>query len=873
MQKELAEAGEASSAVRQRRAYKNIVRDGEDLLEGSPAAPNRWRVLAIMFEGQKQLLGLDNSTANREALLETCERLAEAPDELADLRLEADMLLSEQELSGRNADVTERAEALAQLIARYRDTPGEAKCLMMAALIAPKLEAFELGEEIDRTLGERFAGDLDVIEWRRKHRDFSHLPVQFAGTFARVDGAMLSFPVDGMGHTCVMSFWSRETPDLATFFDEIKDLQARFPGQFEVFSFNVDELPDAGQSILRARGLDWTALQLPGGRASQVYRAYANADPVAIRVNSFGHAFISASQTRVIAEEAPMEQNFDELRYHVQLQALLVGEFLVHEAHPTGESIPAEVHDAIESCFVAPPLRYRITRSEALANYTRADELCRTAIAQHSDASDLWLVRNRRIIALLGRWNLATEPKYLEAAVQEARAALAGKLPSGAEVVPHFCLAKEALRRGDTNPRRLLATWVDDTWGDKAPASAYAAAAILAMDANAGELHDQFREKLLETHAGEPSLWPVIAFLLDQNHRYRLFKPNFYHPPSRARRIERARLRSNAAVFHWPPDLCGPLEAGFQSLSGETVTLPQATDGKLTFLLFVEPPAGSGTEFPTLINGAVSEDSRGNPVVTKGVMQHAFEFADLHVHEGIKVIAAFLSDDVDRVKVLIDTHQWPCEAVLVPGGLTSPLVRRLGVLSADCVPNIVLLRPDGSILWSLSGIVHPQVRSEGIGETLGVISRAMGDYVNAHEMEASLQAFEKGDFEEAVRLFSGPFPSPERPSLDDWTAPRLHGRALAHMQLKNWEAALPDLEAAIESHQWMLNSRKPCPCQQVKRLLLTKAEVLDQLGRSQEAQAAREQAEAARNSHGATRSGSLHDQLESMNRERGEGSS
>ncbi|NIP93196.1 MAG: hypothetical protein GWO24_06970, partial [Akkermansiaceae bacterium] len=36
LQKELAEAGAVSSSIRKRRAYKNVVRDGEDLLEDSP---------------------------------------------------------------------------------------------------------------------------------------------------------------------------------------------------------------------------------------------------------------------------------------------------------------------------------------------------------------------------------------------------------------------------------------------------------------------------------------------------------------------------------------------------------------------------------------------------------------------------------------------------------------------------------------------------------------------------------------------------------------------------------------------------------------------------------------------------------------------
>jgi hypothetical protein len=96
IQKELAEAGEATSSLRKRRAYKNVARNGEDLFEDSPAAPNRWRVLGIVLQARKHLIGLDNSDRNREALFATCAQLAQAPDEQAELRLEADLLLSEK---------------------------------------------------------------------------------------------------------------------------------------------------------------------------------------------------------------------------------------------------------------------------------------------------------------------------------------------------------------------------------------------------------------------------------------------------------------------------------------------------------------------------------------------------------------------------------------------------------------------------------------------------------------------------------------------------------------------------------------------------------------------------------------------------------
>ena len=874
LQEELREAGKVSSAIRKRRAFKGVVRKGRALLEApraaASAAPDRFRVLEIMLQSQKRLLGLENSARNRQSLFETCAKLAVAPDELADLRLEADMLLSERELSRKNADVKERTQALTDLIERYRDTPGEAKSLMMASLIAPKLEAFDLEKQILRTLDQRFAGDLDVIEWRRKHHGYGHERVLFTGTYTRADGTSLTFPIDGMGHTCLMVFWSEKSPDIATFLAMIKDLQFRFPGQLEVFSFNLDELADGGEKTLRAMGLDWTALLLPGGRKSQICRVVARQDPVAVRVNAHGHAFLPSTLIDTLIEDVSMEQNLDDLRYLAQLQSLLVGDFLVNATGSgkkparTAESIPAETLEAMQDCFIAPPLRYRLTRVEALANYVKAEKICRDAIARYPNASDLWLVRNRRIIALLGMWKHAFEPKHLAAAVAEARIALAASPPRGADIAARFCLAKNALRQGKSAPHIVLSELIEAAGASEAQASAYATAATLAMDVNAVDLFATYRERLLETYDGDPALWPVVSFLLDQNHSFRLFKANYYMPPSLARRIVRAKLRSNAAALDRTPGIRGPLKAEFNTLSGGKLSLPQATDGKLTLLMFVEPPTDPSAEFPTAIIGAIREDSRGRKIETKGAMQHAFEFADQHVNKGLQVIAAFLSEDPVRLQALVEKHQWPCQTVLVPGGLRNPMVRRLGILSADRVPNIVLLRPDGTIAWRLSGIVHPQLRSEGVNELLHVIVRAMKAHIDVFEMERSLGAFEKGELEEAVRLFSGPFPPPKRPKPDEWTAPRLHGRALTHMKLKNWEAALADIDAAIEAHQWVYNAKKPCVCQRVAQLRLTRATVLEQLGRMQEAEEARQQAADAKTSHGASRAGRLHDKLESL---------
>ncbi|MFT7172613.1 MAG: hypothetical protein ACI9NQ_000825, partial [Paracoccaceae bacterium] len=246
LQEELAEVGKASSSIRKRRACKGVIRDGEAILKASPSAPNRFQVLAIVLETQKKLLGLENSERNREALLKTCEKLARASDEYAEFRLEADLLLSERDLALKNADLKERTEVLTSIVERYRSTSAEAKSLMMAARIAPKLEADELERTILQRMGLHFAGDPEVIEFRRKHLGSSKLDVLFAGTFTRADGVTLRFPDDLMGRQSVMVFWSRQTPGFEAYLKQIKEQEDQFPDRFKVFSFNVDELPDAG---------------------------------------------------------------------------------------------------------------------------------------------------------------------------------------------------------------------------------------------------------------------------------------------------------------------------------------------------------------------------------------------------------------------------------------------------------------------------------------------------------------------------------------------------------------------------------------------------------------------------------------------------
>ena len=129
LERELKQGALAKSVVEVRMACKSVARQASALLEATPEAPNRYAVLTVLFQCQKRLLGLEMTERNRNALFETCASLSKAPDEYAEIRLEADMLLSERDLAEAEATAVERAEALAKMLSKYRGTPAEWKSL------------------------------------------------------------------------------------------------------------------------------------------------------------------------------------------------------------------------------------------------------------------------------------------------------------------------------------------------------------------------------------------------------------------------------------------------------------------------------------------------------------------------------------------------------------------------------------------------------------------------------------------------------------------------------------------------------------------------------------------------------------------------
>ncbi|HAC78751.1 MAG TPA: hypothetical protein DCG06_00525 [Deltaproteobacteria bacterium] len=788
LQKELIEAGKASSSTRKRRAYKNVVRDGEGLVKKSSAATSRFRVLEIIFQSQKRLLALENSDRNREALFVTGSRLVEAPNELADLRLEADLLLSERDLSAKNAEVKERAETLEGLVARYRGTSGEAKSLMMAAQIAPKLQAFELQKRILDALGERFAGDMEVIEFRRKHLGLGRMEVLFKGVFMRSDGVTLRFPADLMGRQSLMVFWSQKTPGFEDYLKMIKEQEDQFPGQFEVFSFNVDELPDAGESTLKSLGLTWTVMRLPGGKKSQTYRAYVVNDPVGVFVNAYGYALLApnllnaAEQAKLGVRGAPLvmstlNRRLDNARFLSQLQSLLIGDVLVAEPgvklDGTVGSVPAETLQAIQKFFPPAPFRYRLSATEALANYKKAEKLCGEAAGKHPGAPNFWMVRNRRIIALLGMWNLAGEPRYLEQAAEEARTALAAKLAPRADIVPRFCLAKEALRDPEAEPGKVIGDFVESQGGEQASGPVLAAAALLSLDVADCERYGAYRELILKRYANHAMMWTFTSFLLDRYHRYWLFRVPFVAGWTYGRRQQWDLSRG------YQDEVERHVKAELHTLDGKPYLLPDDSKGKWTAVLFT--------------NSWV-DDKRARLPST--VTRYLNPYIEKRGRDDLRVIVAVLDGEVAPIQKYLKEKPLNCEVLTVPGGVSNPLVRQLGILDEDIGTNALILRPDGSVAASLSEMTMTRSKHELIP-----------NIISWSDEEAVMALLEKGEIEKAKDYIFTVAPPFDPKAVDGKGRPlkkpvekyvHLRARAYVYLALGDKKAALNDAEEVLQ---------------------------------------------------------------------------
>ncbi|GAA5480183.1 hypothetical protein [Haloferula helveola] len=814
LDKALEAAKEGSSEARQRLAVRRVIRDAEKLLGEQGESPGRFPVLELIFRAQQRLIALDDDAEHRKALLATCAELVKAPEEFAELRLEADLLMSQAELAKQGADNETRAEALRPFVDRYLETPVAAKVLRLAMVMALELGDSKLVADLQTMIEERFAGDLEMISFQRDKLGGQVFGAPFTGTFKRPDGKSLRFPMDALGRSTMLVFWSKEDggedliKGLAAAAKENKD---SLTGRLELISVNLDGLPDAGESIVRGLGADWQVLHLPDGRENPIYDAYVRVDPRILTISPTGQtALIMSGTTRQKRTSdgdpdygrmfgSSLARSWTQPRYVAHLSSLMAGDFLVLDpeggidptrppelkgagAGPlsrTGACVPEETLRAIQGSLVAPPVRYRLSHADARSAYAKAVQLCRKAIAVHPNAPDLWIVRNRLMVALLGLWKSDADLGKLEEAIAEAKVALEAGYPSGCDTVARLCAAREALRDPDADTGAILDKFVADGGGEAATGPVLAAASLLALDVADRKRFEDYRTIILKDHTENPMMWTYAAFLLDRYHDYWLFQVPFTAGWSYGRR------ENYFQTIGDPEEARRMVKTELRTEDGGTLRIPEDLDSDWTAIIFSQPGPWN------------SKRDDGLPPSPDRLLRQLAEFAAARPNEDLKVYHAAFGGDAESVKAGFGDKGAPSPVLIVPDGPDNPLVQRLGILSEDDQINSVLLNKDGRVIVMLSGLA----KQSGKGPATLI------NVVEAADEAAVGDLLENGNLDAAKSRILALAPPFDPTAVDDRGRPlkapkyslyHLRARARVYMALEEFDKALADAEEVVQ---------------------------------------------------------------------------
>jgi hypothetical protein len=437
--------------------------------------------------------------------------------------------------------------------------------------------------------------------------------------------------------------------------------------------------------------------------------------------------------------------------------------------------VPAEKLLAIQDSFVSPPIRYRISKIEQKTNFEKTEILCAKVIAEYPQAPDLWIVRNRRITALMGLWKLTSHSTDYERAAAEAKLVLESKTPTGADLVARFCLVRETLRSLDANPKKVIADFLTSL-GEKASGPALAAAAMLALEVGDRALHEELRKTILAQYAEQPMMWLPVSFMLCRHSRYWLYQVPFMQGWTYGRREDYFLGVGD------PEDCKRTFNSEFKALDGKSVLLPKDNAGKWTVLAIHAAPQGE--ESVKVMKNLI------------GLMRQWKTFINQRISKDVQCFTVFLDDDAKRVGAYANEETIGFPVLLVPGGIKNPLVQKLGIIAEDTNCNVLLLRPDGSVAAVLSGLAT-QGRHAG---------SVVQNIIEWQDEKLVADALERGDIAEAKRIAFLYAPTEVPVSTDPkkknikpapLSLSHLSSRARVYDALKQYDKALVDAEECV----------------------------------------------------------------------------
>lgn len=808
----LEEVNESSSEARKRLAVRRAIRNAEDLIESHDGKPERFLAYAFLFRAQQVLIKMDSDAKHRDALLGTCRELMKAPKEYAHLAFDAHLLLSQAELAKKGASKEERTEALRPIIERYIESSEGARVLRVSMAMAIELGDVGLIADIREMMARRYAADHAMIKFQREKLGGQVLGAPMAGTFKRSDGKTACLPMDLLGRAHMVVFWSKDNGGL----EFIKGLAAASKeaageqkGRMGFISINLDDLPDAGESIIRGLGVDWPVLHLPGGREHPIYLAYTQEDPKMMNVTPTGQtALVMSGVGRVRNKEdgspdfhryfgSALARGWGQQEYMMQVATLMAGDFLIHdpmgfdvtrppelkaaamseEAKPlprTPQSVPEDVLRAIHGEIITPPTRYQLSYPEARQAYAKLAKRCKDAIAAHPNAPDLWIVRNRLIVAKLGLWKMTGNHEYFEQAASEAQLAIDADCPKGCDVIARFCLARVALREAEDNSGEVIDAYVADQGGETASGPVLATAMLLALDVADRMRLESLRERILAKHTEYPGMWAFCATLLNRHHTYWMFQVPFTAGWSYGRRQSYYMGRGGMEPVE------RMLKGELQTANGKVLRIPEDLEKEWTLITFSQPTPWS------------SKRDDGLPPSPLGSLRGLVDFADSRPEKDVDVILATFGGNSKATIEALGSDRYPvtCNVVTIPGETNNSMVQRLGLLSVESKLNTVLVRRDGRIAYVLSGLES----SKG---------NALISTIRMQDENSVVALAKSGKKEEALKKVLELVPHYDPEAVDEkgrklrkpnYTVNQLRARARVYFELGELDKALEDAQ-------------------------------------------------------------------------------
>ena len=270
--------------------------------------------------------------------------------------------------------------------------------------------------------------------------------------------------------------------------------------------------------------------------------------------------------------------------------------------------------------------------------FEKADKLCRETISSHSNAPDLWIVRNRRIVALCGLWKLKGEYSYFAQAVEEAKATLKSNLPQGIDIIARFCLARESLRNENTDAEDLIRDFTKKD-GEKRIRPLTCSRFNACPRCGRPKASRKIPPGLPRRICRAPYHVDCNCLFLDRYHRYWM-----YHPPFVAGWTYGRRQGHFLAVGE-PEDANRSLQLELITLDGKTVRFPKQDNDNWTVISFAQ------------------NAEQSNYLARYG------KFVEERPVNNVDLVTAVLEDDANATRQIIDTKKTPdlFPTMLVPG--------------------------------------------------------------------------------------------------------------------------------------------------------------------------------------------------------------